>query len=763
MQEKNELERQLAIIEGQLHNEYNQNGQQNIGWIENKVGELKISEEKLNAQLSNIFREVEKNREEEQENKKLVENLSIEQTQLKLKISRLQSQLFKDQSEQNYLQLSGLTAVRAVLEEGKRFGKVYGLVAQLAEAKEEYRLALEVAAGSHLSSIIVGDEQVARLAIEYLRENKFGFATFLPLNKIEPRGSYGDANALQGEKGVLGKAIDLIKFDSKFANIFSLIFGNTLVIEDLRVAERIGIGRARMVTLAGDVVEQRGIMRGGYRNRKSNLSFSSQLSLNGEGHVEEIQSQMNLETHNLSELEGKLEAAKIKLMSATVLVQSVENHSSLIKAEQQHAEAERIGLEQELLLLKASPKEYGEQLKKLAEEKEKFLEKKDVVLKNVAEAATEIEGFNKREEEKKQRIFSLQEQMQKYQEEVNSILTERNDFHIQLAKVETKQEDLAQEVMNDMKISVLSIVERMGDVVGVGVNGRSPLPDDLSFLQNLADQIEKLKYQLSLIGGIDEEVVKEYGDTKERYDFLTGQLSDLRKATDDLQKMIAELDELMKKKRADAFKKIRKEFDRYFKILFDGGKADLEEVYGVEDVGEEAMDSNSPLGRGRGGLDNVGEPTPARLNSPPRPSGDFDDDARLTKRDKILTGIDVIANPPGKKVKYLSMLSGGERTLTSIALICAILYHNPSPFVVLDEVEAALDEANTMRFAKIMAELSTHSQFIIVTHNRVTMHAANALYGVVMGVDGISKLLSVKMEDVPTYESPVTVDKSSNM
>ena len=109
------------------------------------------------------------------------------------------------------------------------------------------------------------------------------------------------------------------------------------------------------------------------------------------------------------------------------------------------------------------------------------------------------------------------------------------------------------------------------------------------------------------------------------------------------------------------------------------------------------------------------------------------------------------------------MLSGGERTLTSIALICAILYHNPSPFVVLDEVEAALDEANTMRFAKIMAELSTHSQFIIVTHNRVTMHAANALYGVVMGVDGISKLLSVKMEDVPTYESPVTVDKSSNM
>ena len=121
------------------------------------------------------------------------------------------------------------------------------------------------------------------------------------------------------------------------------------------------------------------------------------------------------------------------------------------------------------------------------------------------------------------------------------------------------------------------------------------------------------------------------------------------------------------------------------------------------------------------------------------------------KSEKILTGIDVIANPPGKKVKYLNMLSGGERTLTSIALICAILHNNPSPFVVLDEVEAALDEANTLRFAKIMGELATTSQFIVVTHNRVTMHAADALYGVVMGADGISKLLSVKMEEAGAY------------
>jgi chromosome segregation protein len=200
--------------------------------------------------------------------------------------------------------------------------------------------------------------------------------------------------------------------------------------------------------------------------------------------------------------------------------------------------------------------------------------------------------------------------------------------------------------------------------------------------------------------------------------------------------MIEELDELMKKKRAEAFKKIRKEFNRYFQMLFEGGKADLEEVYGEE---EEEIGGQPVV---------VGEVIEEEKKN-------------LSKKDKILTGIEIIANPPGKKIKYLNALSGGERTLTSIALICAILHHNPSPFVILDEVEAALDEANTQRFARIMKELSEQSQFILITHNRVTMHAADALYGVVMGRDGISKLLSVKLEDVGKYEEAPNVDKKA--
>jgi chromosome segregation protein len=289
--------------------------------------------------------------------------------------------------------------------------------------------------------------------------------------------------------------------------------------------------------------------------------------------------------------------------------------------------------------------------------------------------------------------------------------------------LETKQESLREEVQANMGEAVESIVNRGPAIV------------EIALLEQLADQIQKLKYQLSLIGGIDEEVIEEHNQTKEKYDFLTGQLGDLHSATDNLKKMIEELDELMKKKRSTAFKKIRKEFDRYFQILFDGGSAKLEEIYG-EPESEEEIEEQLLVGE-------------AEMPVPP---------VAKKAKEQVLTGIDIIANPPGKKIKNINALSGGERTLTSIALICAILNYNPSPFVVLDEVEAALDEANTMRFTKIMQELSAQSQFIVISHNRVTMHAANALYGVVMKSDGISNMLSVKMEDVPEYEE--TVDKT---
>ncbi|MBU0545788.1 AAA family ATPase, partial [Patescibacteria group bacterium] len=564
-------------------------------------------------------------------------------------------------------------------------------------------------------------------------ENRFGVASFLPLNKIKGRPVYNDMEQLLRDPNVLGLAQDFIKFDGKFNEIFSFIFGNTVVVRDLRAAEAVGIGRARMVTLSGDLAERNGMMRGGFRQKRNNLSFSSKLSLNGEDRMTEYQAQINLEQHHLNELDRKIDEAKTKMIELQVQSQSATARSGMLAEENNKSQNELINLERELAIAQSSPEEYGAELQKIASEKENKTKEFEKQEKKVVEIGREVSEFNEREEVKKRRVFALQTEMQEKQEEVNKILAERNDLKIQSAKLETKLEDLVQEVYNEMNTALSGIMER------------NPIIVDVEMLEGLVSDIQKLKYQLSLIGGIDEEVTDEYKTTKERFDFLTGQLDDLNKATTDLEKTIEELDESMKKKRAAAFKKIRKEFDRYFKILFGGGSVSLEEIYG------EAPEEHELLGEVliQSGSDGSGLAEP-------------EEGKKRQRREKILTGIEIVVNPPGKKIKHINALSGGERTLTSIALICAILNCNPSPFVVLDEVEAALDEANTARFVRIMSELSTQSQFIIITHNRVTMHAADALYGVTMGGDGVSKLLSVKIQEAVKYNEDDGQDIDKN-
>jgi len=246
-------------------------------------------------------------------------------------------------------------------------------------------------------------------------------------------------------------------------------------------------------------------------------------------------------------------------------------------------------------------------------------------------------------------------------------------------------------------------------------------------------EIQRLRYKLELIGGIDPEIMKEYEETRVRHEFLDGQVSDLHKALRDTEKVIVELDEQIEKQSKVVFGKINREFERYFKVLFGGGSCQLVKLT-REDV----------------------EPEPEGV-TPERAFADTGEEQRdkeeviakkLQKHQDPVMGIDIQATPPGKKLKALNLLSGGERALTSIALISAIMAVNPSPFVLLDEVDAALDESNTIRFASILQELSEKSQFIIITHNRATMEQADVLYGVTMGEKGISNLLSIHLENV---------------
>ncbi|NQU78085.1 AAA family ATPase [Candidatus Falkowbacteria bacterium] len=328
-------------------------------------------------------------------------------------------------------------------------------------------------------------------------------------------------------------------------------------------------------------------------------------------------------------------------------------------------------------------------------------------LKKIQEKISSLE--RKRREERSE-LFELQKQIQTKQNELNKFSANENNIKIELARIETHKEDLETEIKQ--KLGSL-------DKLTKGTTDESP--------SETHSKIQKYKHQLELIGGIDPEITKEYQETKNRFEHLDHQITDLKKATESLEKLIKELDGIIKNRFNSSFEKINAQFQKFFKTLFDGGSAKLiytKEIITKTEVPEDSPEQSNP--------EKTESPSP--VSCPPS--------------SEIKEGVEIEATPPGKRLKSINMLSGGERALTSIALICAIIANNPSPFVVLDEVDAALDEANSVRFAAILEDLSHKTQFVVITHNRATMEKGKILYGVTMGENGISKLLSIKMEEI---------------
>ncbi len=331
------------------------------------------------------------------------------------------------------------------------------------------------------------------------------------------------------------------------------------------------------------------------------------------------------------------------------------------------------------------------------------------VAEKIASAQARLKAAGDEESTKKGEVFAKQRELAARQQELHALETAANQVRVDLARLETRKESLEAEMAAELK-------ERAERVRTEAVARTDVVEGDL------LPRIQKLKYALELIGGIDPEVVKEHRETDGRFTFLSTQSDDLRASIANLEKAIVELEAQVEALFTTSFDAINANFDRYFKILFNGGQAKLVKTVEQADEGEDAA---------------MGEET---IEERPKTIAEKFREQKYT--------IDIFANPPGKKVKNLAMLSGGERALTAIALISAIISTNPPPFVVLDEVDAALDESNSIRFATIVDELSHRSQFVVITHNRYTMEKASVLYGVSMGEDGASRLLSVKMEDV---------------
>lgn len=321
-----------------------------------------------------------------------------------------------------------------------------------------------------------------------------------------------------------------------------------------------------------------------------------------------------------------------------------------------------------------------------------------------------IAAASKGEQEQKSAFFALQREYQNLLEIVTRLRSDLGERRISFAKTEQRLEDLESEIKAEMQIGdIAPLLEGAADEPLDPARGDNPAEST----EEAYRHIQRLKQQLAAIGGIDPEVVKEHGETSTRYETLKTQFDDLIAAEGKLLELGKELDDTIGRAFHDAFKKISVEFEKFFRILFNGGNAKLIYI--------EPETKTLEVAEGE-------DPTSAKT---------------VTTR----PGVEIQAQPPGKKVKSINVLSGGERALTAIALISAIIAVNPSPFVVLDEVDAALDEANSIRFADIVFELTEKTQFIVVTHNRYTMERAGMIYGVTMGDDAVSKILSIKLEE----------------
>jgi chromosome segregation protein len=409
-----------------------------------------------------------------------------------------------------------------------------------------------------------------------------------------------------------------------------------------------------------------------------------------------------------------------------VLVQKINDTRFMIGITQEQekmAEGRKSGLSEELIRIRAKLKEYdqGIDTAEIAQEKKILKESLAGFDQEIDKIKSKLENFSKEEDEMRKKIFDLQRSIQILQNEISALNKGISEEKISSARYETRLEDLEAEIRQNFRdIKLIRDTKITAEI-------------DYDYA---LEKINSLKRQLDQIGGIDPEIEKEYIETKEKYDYLTGQIEDLLRAVDSLEKVIKELDMTIKEKFDKEFKVISEKFEEYFKILFNGGKSRIIKVM------------ESELNAGNQEKEQSGEPESNGAEEKFKGLVDLKRIKFLQKYNATgLAGIEINATPPGKKIKTLAMLSGGERALTAIALICAIISANPAPFVVLDEVDAALDEANSERLAKILDDLSHKTQFIVVSHNRASMRKAQILYGVTMQEDGASKLLSVKLEE----------------
>lgn len=737
--------------------------------------------------INSLRTQIEKAQTDKRSKSAMLEELRKKQSEIRsdIKFKTARYNMLKDM-EKNFEGYN--RSVKAILQacaHDSNLGRgIHGALAQLIKVDGRYENAIEAALGGSLQNIVTTTEEDAKRIIDYLKKNRLGRATFLPISSVKSRTfETSPEREIRVMKGFCGIASELVGYNPEYRGVIENLLGKVVVADNLDSA--IAIARKykysfKIVTIDGDILSPGGSMTGGSsdnrgphilgRNREieklkndiselerkdseienevselvsglekfddyirqseSSLKENEIIKIRDENHLASIEEtitryktkidMLEQEKEQLSRQEEEAEKELLKYLGELEAIEkSITNSKSIIEDYQERHKDDRImkdNLSGEIMDYKISVNSICESIDSVnealarienqkkslansADRKDKEKQRNQKEIENLHQKINELtESIRKMEQEKSGKMFEIDrisEEKRILEEETANTINRINDINKNIILL---QEELGRLQMKKTKfeVEIDNLQNRMWDEYELTYTNALEYKKDIGSIAQAQKLINQYRAEIKALGAVNVSAIDEYVKTRERYEFMTAQRNDMENAKEKLHKIIKEIETHMKQQFMEQFKKINENFGAVFKELFDGGYAKL----------------------------------------------------KLSDENDILeSGIEIEVQPPGKKLQNMMLLSGGERAFTAIALLFAILRLNPAPFCILDEIEAALDEANVARFAQYLKKYADETQFIVITHRKGTMEISDTLYGVTMQERGISKIVSIKMDE----------------
>ena len=734
------------------------------------------SENKKNKAQKSLEEVAKQKQEANQKIKSFESNINILSSDMRIKESRLKFLIETEKEKEGYIK-----SVKSLLkdcENIKDLGKgMHGVLANIIEVPDELETAIEMCLGASLQNIVTDTEEDAKKLVEHLRKNNLGRASFLPIASVKGK----KLEKLKGnESGVIGIASDLVKFNKKYEQIILNLLGRTVIVDNMDTAIKVAKQNGytfRIVTKDGDLINPSGAITGGSVAKKTvnilgrgkeieklekeikNIKAKIQkLEEEKEEYEQSIEGILELSANlekELQEIDITYATEKQKMISIDENIQKLQNRLNKLKEEQKNLETlkqesieqkekiqeetqkitnqneelsklisefaelnkddqkyiddlnfditnlkisvssfdesessiqeiqERIN--QELNNAKASIENKNNQIEQIKVDNENLEKSIQETLNKIEEIKQKVNNSSSEIEKMKQERTQKSEKLSKQEDEITSKFKIIEDLKSQLVKLDVKKTKVEEDIN-----TIINKMWEEYELTPNNVEGYAK-PENVALTQK---RVNNIRTEIRDLGSVNVDSIEEYKNLKDRYDFMSEQRLDLENTMSKLRKVITDMTQIMKEQFREKFKIINKNFGEVFAELFGGGKASL----------------------------------------------------NLEDEENILEcGIEITVQPPGKKLQNMMLLSGGEKAFTAIALLFAILKINPAPFCVLDEIEAALDDVNVFRYADYLKKFTEHTQFLVITHRKGTMEAADTVYGVTMEESGISKLLSMKL------------------